>query len=183
MRRSADLSRTRPIAVVLLCCVASLLPGCTLLGYSVGSPGLPNVQTVHVPIFEMDGFRRDIEYMLTEAVQKEIKTRTHYRIADASVADTVLSGRILSVRKDVLGETQFDDPRELQLSVGVEVIWIDQRSGEVLNRRTITLTPEFRQQLAHAEFAPEVGHSMATGMHDAVQSLANQIVDLTEMDW
>ncbi len=181
------MSQSRPLQVASVCCVLTafvlLNAGCSMFGYTAGSPQLPNVRTVHVPIFEMDGYRRDVEYMLTEAVQKEIKTRTSYRIADADVADTILSGRILEVRKNPLGETRFDDPRELQLTVGIEGIWLDRRSGEVLNRRTITLAPEFRQQLAQAEFAPELGHSLATAMHDAVNSLANQIVDMTEVSW
>ena len=158
-------------------------PGCILFGYTPASLNRPDVRTVHVPVFEMDGYRRDIEYMLTEAVQREIETRTPYRLGDAATADTVLSGRILQVRKDVLGETRNDDPRELQLGIGMEVIWLDRRSGQVLNRRTVTLGPEFRQQLAQAEFAPELGQSLATATHDAVQRLADQIVDLTEEDW
>lgn len=180
--------RTRSQSVRLLIALFALLamllvPGCTLFGYTAGSPNIPNVRTVHVPVFQMEGFRRDVEYLLTEAVQKEIKTRTPYRISDPQTADTILSGNILRVRKDVLGETQFDDPRELQLNLGVEVIWVDQRSGQVLSRRTITLGPDFRQQLAQSEFAPEVGHSMATAMHDAVTNLAKQIVDSMETDW
>lgn len=159
------------------------LPGCSLFGYQAGGLELPNVQTIHVPIFEMDGHRRDVEYMLTEAVQQEIKTRTRYRLASAQQADTRLSGRILSVRKDVLSETDFDDPREVQVSLGMEVIWLDQRTGQVLSQKTITLGPQFRQQLAQAEFAPELGHSMATAMQDAVKTLADQIVDMTEVDW
>ncbi len=167
-----------PTAAALLA-----LPGCSLLGYQAGALELPGVQTIHVPIFEMDGHRRDVEYLLTEAVQKEIKTRTRYRLASAPQADTVLSGRILSVRKDVLSETDFDDPREVQLSLGMEIMWLDQRTGQVLSRKTISLGPQFRQQLAQAEFAPELGHSMATAMHDAVTTLADQIVDMTEIDW
>ena len=170
-----------PVLAAVFACGS--VSGCSLFGYTAGGLDVPNVRTIHIPIFEMDGFRRDVEYMLTEAVQKEIKTRTSYRIADAAVADTILSGRILDVRKDVLSETQFDDPREVQLTLGIEVIWIDRRSGQILNQRTITLGPEFRQQLAHAEFAPELGHSMATAMHDAVNSLANQIADMTEVSW
>lgn len=181
--KHAQPTATRMCCFALAAITSVALPGCTLFGYTSGSPDLPHVRTIHVPVFQMDGFRRDVEYLLTEAVQKEIKTRTGYRLADEAVADTVLSGRILDVRKDVLSETRFDDPREVQLSVGVEVIWIDRRSGEVLNRRTFTLAPEFRQQLAQAEFAPELGHSMATAMQDAVTNLANQIVDMTEMSW
>ena len=174
-------SRTLTSVFAAACVLAA--SGCSMFGYTAGNLELPNVRTVHVPIFEMEGFRRDVEYMLTEAVQKEIKTRTSYRLADANTADTILSGRILEVRKDVLGENRFDDPREVQLTIGIEVIWLDRRTGQVLNQRTITLAPEFRQQLAQAEFAPELGHSMATAMADAVASLANQIVDLTEVSW
>lgn len=160
-----------------------VMSGCNMFGYTAGSPQVPNVRTVHVPVFQLEGYRRDVEYLLTEAVQREIKTRTPYQLTDEASADTILSGQVLRVRKDVLGETRFDDPREIQIGVGVEVIWTDRRSGQVLSRQTFSLGPQFRRQIAHAEFAPELGHSMATALHDAVNRLAEQIVDMTETAW
>ncbi|MFK7820747.1 MAG: LPS assembly lipoprotein LptE, partial [Planctomycetaceae bacterium] len=113
-------SRLSLLTALIVCCGVS---GCSLFGYTTGGLDVPNVRTVHIPIFEMDGFRRDVKYTLTEAVQKEIKTRTRYRIADAAVADTILSGRILDVRKDVLCEEPAATARYALPMLGTQVIW------------------------------------------------------------
>ena len=49
-----------------------------------------DVRTVHVPVFQSESFRRNLDYLLTEAVQREIRTRTPYRLDDAETADTIL---------------------------------------------------------------------------------------------
>ena len=82
------------------CLLVLLLSGC---GYTVGNGFSPDIKTVSVPIFENDTYRRGLEYQLTEAVQKEIQNRTPYRLARGTDADTRLTGRIVQVRKDVLG--------------------------------------------------------------------------------
>ncbi len=162
-----------PVMTMLLC-------GC---GYMLGSPQVANVRTVHVPVFQSESFRRNMDYLLTEAVQKEIKARTTYRLADEHSADTVLRGRIVEMRKTPLSETAFDDPRELQLLLGAEVTWIDRRTGHVLQQHTFPMGNTLTQQASQVSFAPEVGHSMATAQRDAAVELANQIVDLMEAPW
>lgn len=166
---------------------ATILGGLLLLtagcGYSLGSPQVGNVRTVHVPIFQSESFRRNMDYLLTEAVQREIKTRTAYRLADASEADTILQGRIVEMRKVPLSETRYDDPRELQLLLGAEVTWIDRRTGGILQQRTFPLSSALTPQASQVTFAPEVGHSMVTAQHDAAKRLAAQIVDLMEAPW
>ena len=59
-------------------------------GYMVGSPNLPEVRSVYVPIFTSESNRRGLEYLLTEAVQKEIKLRTTMRLQRDANADTIL---------------------------------------------------------------------------------------------
>lgn len=167
-------------AFILLCGICLPAGGC---GYMLGAPYQAEVRSVHVPIFTNDTFRRGIEYQLTEAVQKEIKLRTPFQLAKAPYADTRLRGHIVHIRKDVLGETAFDDPRQLQLHLAVEVTWEDVRTGQVLAQRQVPLAPEMVHMISHAEFAPEVGQSLATATQQAVDQLATQIVDMMEVPW
>ena len=157
-----------------------LITGC---GYMLGPTNVQGVRTIHVPVFQTESFRRNLDYLLTEAVQKEIKLRSGYRLADEAVADTVLSGRIIDVRRNVLSETRFDDARELQLMLGAEIKWVDRRDGRILQQRVFSVGQELAQHSSQVSFAPEVGHSLATAQQEAVRRLAAQIVDLTEMPW
>lgn len=156
------------------------MAGC---GYTLGTQTLHDVRTVHVPVFQSDSFRRNLDYLLTEAVQREIRTRTPYRLEDADTADTILKGKIVEIRKSVLSETRYDDPRELQLMVGVEITWVDRRSGQILHQQTFPIGPQLTQQASSVSFAPEVGQSLATAQQEAAQRLASRIVDLMEAPW
>lgn len=156
------------------------IAGC---GYTLGTQTLHDVRTVHVPVFKSESYRRNLDYLLTEAVQREIRTRTSYRLEDADTADTILKGRIVEIRKSVLSENRYDDPRELQLMVGAEVTWVDRRSGQILHQQTFPVGPQLTQQASNVSFAPEVGHSLATAQQEAAQRLASQIVDLMEAPW
>ena len=115
------------------------IAGC---GYTLGTQTLHDVRTVHVPVFKSESSRRNLDYLLTEAVQREIRTRTPYRLEDAETADTILKGRIVEIRKSVLSETRYDDPRELQLMLGAEVTWVDRRSGQILHQQTFPVGPQ-----------------------------------------
>lgn len=156
------------------------LTGC---GYTVGNSYQPDVQTVYVPIFENKTFRRGFEYQLTEAVQQKIQSRTPFRLANGVEADTRLTGTIKEIRKSVLGTTQFDDPRNLNLQFVVEVTWEDMRSGKILSQQQVPITPDVVELVSSASFAPEVGQSLATATQTATNRLANQIVQLMEAPW
>ena len=159
-----------------------LLPtaGCN---YMVGSAYQTEIRTIHVPTFTTTSYRRGIEFQLTEAVQKEIQKRTPFRLCNGHGADTRLTGRIVDVRKDVLGESAFDDARELQLTLAVEVTWEDLHSGRILAEQLVPITPDILRMNSTASFAPEVGQSLATGMQQAVDQLARQVVDMMEAPW
>ncbi len=160
-----------------------LLFAFTGCGYTVGNNFSRDIKSVAVPIFENKTNRRGIEFQLTEAVQKEITKRSQFRLAKGLEADTRLTGEIVSFRKDVLGENRYDDPRELQLSLMVKVTWEDLRTGQLLAEQEIPLSPEAIPMTSQAEFSPEVGQSLATGLSDAFQSMARKIVNLMETPW
>lgn len=162
------------------CLLGLVTSGC---GYTVGNAFNHDLKTVSVPIFENDTYRRGLEYQLTEAVQKEIQNRTPFRLAQGSDADTRLTGRIVQVRKDVLGENNDDDPRQLQLSIMIRVTWENLRTGEVLATQEVPVAPEAIPLQTQAGFAPELGQSQATATQIAVNQMAKQIVNLMEVPW
>jgi len=175
LKRTCHAIRYLPLLAGIMVCA-----GC---GYMLGSPQVANVRTVHVPVFRSESFRRNMDYLLTEAIQSEIKARTTYRLADEQSADTILRGKIVEMRKSPLSETRYDDPRELQLLLGVEITWLDRRTGHVLQQHTFSMGETLSHRSSQVSFAPEVGHSMATAQAQAAHDLAAQIVDLMEAPW
>ena len=158
----------------------AVLAGC---GYTVGNSFQAQVRTVSVPVFKNETFRRGIELQLTSAVQKEILDRTPFRLADDSTADTRLVGTLVQANKAALAFTPFNDPRQLQLSLAIEVRWEDLRSGQVLAYQRIPISPETVALVSNSEWAPELGQSRATAERQGVETLARSIVDLMETPW
>ena len=171
---------THRMPATLLGLLTLLMSGC---GYMLGPQPVANVRTVYIPVFQTDSFRRNLDYLLTEAVHREIRTRSAYRITDESTADTILTGQIVDIRKDVLSQTRYDDARELQLLLGVRIKWVDRRDGRILQERVFPIGQELAQHSSQVSFAPELGHSMATAEQKAAERLAARIVDMMEMPW
>ncbi|MBW3542079.1 MAG: hypothetical protein KY476_17555 [Planctomycetes bacterium] len=165
--------------ILALLATASGLTGC---GYLIGSPHPPEIRTVSVPIATNETFRRGVEFQLTEAVHEQIQSTTHMRLGRDAEADARLTMQIIDVRKDVLGETAFDDARELQLSYAVVATLEDLRTGAV-HREEIAIPAATAQFLSTAAFAPEVGQSLATARQRVIDDLARQIVNRMEVPW
>lgn len=152
-------------------------------GYIVGSPYGAEVRSVDVPTFTNETFRRGYELQLTEAVHKKIELNTPFRLMKGPQADTRLTGKIVSINKRSANQNRYDDPRELELAIGIEVTWINNRTGAILAQRTTPVGPQLTHAIAHASFAPETGQSLATATQDAVDQLATEIVGMMEAPW
>lgn len=166
------------VGVFVLC---AMLPGCA--GYQVGNQTLyrPDVQTVHVPIFESDSFRKDFGERLTEAVTKEILLKTPYRVVCAADADSILTGRITDESKVVLAEDTNDVPRNIGTDLVARIRW-ESRSGDLLRENLVALPP-ILQISQSANLIPEGGQSIATAHQHALSQLAEQIVAQMEYPW
>ena len=147
-----------------------LAGGCA--GYQIGNRTLyhPELKTVHVPMFQSDSWRPDLGEWLTEAVVKEIELRTPYKVVSNPLADSVLTGRIMSDAKRVLSENVNDEPRNLLYNAAVHVTWID-NGGRILTQCVIS---------AGDNFVPEAGQSITTAEHALVRRLAAQVVSQME---
>jgi len=179
-RRSRRLSTSEAALVVLCLGAGGIGSGC---GYRFGHAFDPEIRSVHVPIFTSKSPRRNLEFLLTEAVQKRIQDQSRFRLVGEGESQTVLRGEILDVQKKVLSETRFDDPRELQVGLVARVTWEDVRTGQVLAQREFRLTPAEVQFVSQAEFAPEVGQSLATAYQQVVDRMARDIVEMMETPW
>lgn len=162
--------------------VLAALGGCA--GYQVGNWSLysPDIRTVYVPMFQSASFRRNLSEWLTEAVVKEIELKTPYKVVGTAAADSILTGRILGDDKNLLIENPFDDPRQLQAEIAVEVQWVDRRGNE-LCREVIPLPPELVLIRGTGLLVPEVGHSVATAHQEAIVNIAERIVGMMETPW
>jgi hypothetical protein len=166
------------VRVACLLALWTVLPGC---GYMLGAPVAQDIRTIAVPIATSDSFRRGVEFQLTEAVHKQIQTTTHLRLVNEPFADARLTLHLVEVNKDVLGETAFDDPRELQVSYAVLATLVDLRTGAICQEQ-VPLPAELTLA-GRSEFAPEVGHSLATAQQRALEDLARQVVEKLEVAW
>jgi hypothetical protein len=168
-----------PIAVL------GLILGSGCAGYQVGNSSLysPQIRTVYVPIFESDSFRRNLGERLTEAVTKEIEDTTPYKVVGTPGADSTLLGRITSDTKRVVVENYYDDPRQIDVELQVQVSWTDGRGSPICPPQSIPLAPELVAVSGGSALFPEVGQSMATAQQQAIKRVAQQIVGMMETPW
>jgi hypothetical protein len=159
------------------------LSGC--VGYRIGAESLYpcNIQTVYVPVFESDSFRRNLGERLTEAVIKEIELKTPYKVTGDSGADSILSGRITHDTKRVMVLNKFHDPRENEVGLQIQVRWLDRQSNLIREAAPIPLPDEVAAIRETALLVPEAGHSVATAQQQAIHRLAEQIVSMMEAPW
>ena len=166
----------------IFCCLAISLAPCGCAGFRWGAGSLyrPDIRTVHVPVIQSDSLRRNLGERLTEAVVKEIELRTPYKVVSAASADSVLHVRIVGEGKRVIAENINDEPRDIEVDLGVGVSWIG-RQGEPLIQRTAIPAPWLGTSIGQtANFVPEAGQSLALAQQEAIVKLAEQIVDQME---
>jgi hypothetical protein len=160
------------------------LSGCT--GYQLGPQSLfrPDIRTVHVPMFESDSLRRNLGERVTEAVVKEIERQSTYKVIhDPTMADSILSGRLVSDRKSVLAENRNDEPRDIQVDLVVQVSWVDRRGEAVMPSSSFTLAQQGFSVTQISDFIPEAGQSVSTAQQEAINRIAKQVVAQMEAPW
>ncbi|MCL2304841.1 MAG: LPS assembly lipoprotein LptE [Planctomycetaceae bacterium] len=161
----------------------SLLGGCA--GYRVGAYSLYNdhIKTVYVPMFESDSFRKDMGERLTEAVCKRIEERTPYKVVGRPTADSVLHGKLVSDSQEVLTKNKYNDVRQKQVSLSVEVVWVDRRGNELRRSEPIPWGMVREGITTSWDMVPEMGDSTALAQQKAIDRMAEQIVNMMENPW
>lgn len=157
-----------------LAMILATLAGCATdptAGYSTQSAFRDDVTSVSVRMFENATFQRDLEFELTDAVIKELQSRTPYRIDSSARADTVLLGRITEARLRQLSKSRVSGlSEEVVISVTIDFEWKDLRTDTTLVERRA-----FSGQGLFVPSNPE-RESLELGRYAAVQQLARDIV-------
>lgn len=157
---------------IILLILASFMASC---GYTSRSLIDQNVQSVYVPIFDNDTFRRDLEYDLTKAIKEEILFRTQLKIVDEKHADTILTGILKDVQENVLIENPDAVTIESRVNVFVQFSWLDQRTGRILIDK--------QNVAASAEFIATRNEDVRSGEIEAFVNTARKIINLMERKW
>jgi hypothetical protein len=163
----------RAFACLLLLIVAATTgAGC---GYSIRPPFSDQIRTVYVPVFRSVSFRRDVNLMLTEAVQKEIIKRTPYKVVGKPEgSDATLEGSVNFADKNLIVENPFNFPRQLNAKLTVAVTYAPTNASKRPEPVVVSET---------VNFIPEIGESSQAAFQKACDRLALQIVSMMEEKW
>ena len=121
--------------------LAMMLPACSqerdfcLFGYSTRPNYNTEYRTVRVPIFKNRTFVQRLEVDLTKEVVRQIEDHTPYKVVPCGQdADTELVGVISFAGKNVINRNQLNEVREAETLIGVELVWTDLKTGEVISK-------------------------------------------------
>lgn len=134
-----------------------------------------NVNTIYIPIFDNQTFRRGLEFDLTNAIKNEILFKTRLKVVDKDHADSVLYGEITDVREAVLIDDPKGDIAESTVTIFINFSWVDLRTG-----RTIVKKQDINQR---AEFIPRRKEDEGTAAREAFVDLAERVINLMEGEW
>lgn len=162
-----------------LCCFLS--SSCAVdssLGYSSSTLYSKQFSSVAVPIFNNNTMNRNLEFMLTDALIKEIQSRTPYRVVGEQYADTLITGTIKSVDLQTLSQSRTTGlDNEVLIKTVIDFEWINLNSGDrIVGRGNFSSSSLFIPSRPSSE-------PMEMGQFAVVEQLASDIVDQMQTSW
>lgn len=156
----------------LVSILITVFSGC---GYSTRSLMRQDLESIYVPIFDNDTFRRGLEFGLTKSVKDEILFRTRLKIVNKEDADAVLYGKIADVKERVISENIADDIVEGSVTLFLDIKLVDVRTG-----RSIVEKKGIQWQ---TEYIGRRGEGVSAAEKEAFVDIAERIVNLMDEDW
>jgi hypothetical protein len=158
--------------------VAVALVGLGGCGYSIRPPFDPGIKTVYIPVVRGLAFRRGLNFMLTETLQKEIERRTPFKVVGSPVgADSTLEITLNYDDKNVMVQNPNNLTRQLSALITVEARWLDNRPDADQSAMPSVV---FSDQ---SYFYPELGETAVAGFQKTIDNLVRQIVSMMEQPW
>ena len=148
------------------------------VGYSSSSLYPKQYQSIAIPIFQNSTMTRDVEFMLTDAIIKEIQVHSPYRVVDKHVAETLLTGTITSMKLSTLSRSRTTGlDNEVLFKVVIDFEWYDQVNGNrIVGRKNFASSAVFIPSRPSSE-------PLAIGQFAVVQQLASDINDQMQASW
>jgi hypothetical protein len=175
------MTRLPPILLLL----AATLAGCagrSFLGYTTHGLYPDHIRTVSVPIFKNLGFRRDVEFKLTQEVVRELE-RVGFKVVPGDRADVELHGKIDDFAKLGFGLDGFTNPRGGMVMMSASVRYVERRTGRTVQEGELKVDPGTYALQSSDTFLIDVGQSIATAEDRAVKDLAKNIVAMLQTPW
>jgi hypothetical protein len=147
-------------------------------GYSVAPLYRGGIRSVSVPIWTVgkDVYRRELEFRLTEAIQKQIALDTPYKVTSRARADTEITGTIdLIIQQPLSINPDTGVPREMSVTMVVSFKWTDLRDGKVILERS-----NFRVSATYLPSEP-FSEDFFWGSEDLINRLAARVVEQMEI--
>ena len=146
--------------------------------YSAASLYSHKYRSVAVPIFHNKTLHTGVERDITDALIKEIQSRTPYIVRTSGNADTILNGTIVSVEKTRLSQLKGSGLVEDSIiSITIDFEWKDARSGEIIVQRR-----HFEAGDVYIPAQP-VAERPQIGLWAVSQELATDIVSTMREAW
>jgi hypothetical protein len=148
------------------------------LGYSSASLYAPQFKSVAVPILQNDSMVREMEFKLTDALIKEIESRTPYQILSEQYADTLLTGTITAVTLRTISQSRVTAlDNEVMITVTMDFEWLNlQSGGRIIGRRDFSSSALFVPSRPSSE-------PIEMGQFAVVSQLSQDIVDQMQASW
>ncbi|MDO4558779.1 MAG: LPS assembly lipoprotein LptE [Planctomycetia bacterium] len=180
--RTTMIRRTTIFCVAFVFC--AFFAGCGAMHYQFGNDVLfdDSISTIHVPVVRCESFRVGLGEQMTEAIVKEIETRTPYKVVGSpSTADTTLVVRIVEDTKTPRVRTSDNQARQMEMGLEIEVSVYDHGSE---TPRQISHLPLPNLTMKRSQLMiPEAGQTVATTQLRDMERIAADIVSVLETTW
>lgn len=162
----------------LICIVLTNCASDPTVGYSSTSLYPTQFRSVAVPIFQNSTTAREMEFKLTDALIKEIESRTPYYVLGEQYADTLLTGTIRSVDLRTISQSRTTGlDNEVMITVIIDFEWLNlQSGGRIVGRKNFSCSSLFVP-------SQPSGEPIEMGQFAVVQQLSQDIVDQMQSSW
>lgn len=160
------------IFTLLILLSLTIFFACGFYSFSGSLP--PHLKTIAIPLFEDQTAEFGVKEELTEVVIEKFIKDNSLKIADRRDADSILEGRIVSIRQQAGGSDRQENVSEMKIYVTVSLKCTDLKKRKVLWEETIT---------RWGEFPPADLDQRREGISKAIKQIAEEVVNKTVAGW
>ena len=174
---------------IIYALLTMFLAGC---GYTTGSVLPAHIRTIYVKPFsnEIDItkevtdidrykiYRPTLEIDITKAVVNRFLYDGTLRVVEEKDADVVLSGAIISFKREPLRYTEDDEIEEYRLRIAAKVVFEDRRKEKILWEETVSNRKTNTYFTQGSEAKSEI-----EALDETIEDVAKRIVNRTVEAW
>ncbi|MCI0512818.1 LPS assembly lipoprotein LptE [candidate division KSB1 bacterium] len=146
--------------------------GCGYYSFSGSLP--PHLKSIAIPLFDDRSAEFGIKEELTDQLIEKFAKDNSLKITDRNAADLILEGTITAIRDLTGGFDRQENVQNMKVNVTVHIKCTDTKKRKVMWEESIT---------RWGNFEPGSLDSRRQGITDAVQQIADEILNKTVAGW